>query len=48
MNKVHDYMCVHTALIKSTAGIKTKFFQVRSLLLPARVSLWRERSGTST
>ena len=48
MGKVHVYMCLHIASIKSTAGNKTSLFLARSAFLLARASLWPKRSGTTT
>ena len=47
VDKVHVYMCLHIALIKSTARNKTRIFLVCSSFLLAGSSFWPKRSGTT-
>ena len=48
VDKVHVYKCLHIALIKSTARIKSTLFLVRSSFLQAGYSFWPKRSGMTT
>ena len=42
MEKFHVYMCLHIALIKSTAGNKTKFFPSPFLISTSRFLILAE------